>query len=58
MWLGCPNLVCKSLAIKYEPYVQCVYSWLGEDDNQPKHGLDLEGEEAKDFQLYATILCD
>ena len=24
----------------------------------PKHGLDLEGEEAKDFQLYAAILCD
>ena len=24
----------------------------------PKHGLGLEGEEAKDFQLYATILCD
>nr|XP_023917825.1 uncharacterized protein LOC112029377 [Quercus suber] len=24
----------------------------------PKLGLDLEGEEAKDFQLYAAILCD
>ena len=24
----------------------------------PKHGLDLEGEEAKDFQFYAAILCD
>ena len=24
----------------------------------PKHGLGLEGEEAKDFQLYAAILCD
>ena len=24
----------------------------------PKHGLGLEGEEPKDFQLYATILCD
>ena len=23
-----------------------------------KHGLGLEGEEAKDFQLYAAILCD
>ena len=24
----------------------------------PKHGQGLEGEEAKDFQLYAEILCD